>query len=105
MRAEKFIEKKEYEDILIRVFKTKEIEFDVDSLVEIIAEIVGDDYESLSEAGVIYSYESLHSFEVKVILATLDTYLFVNEEESYTKDGAKKFVKLLKDYFGYTIYV
>ena len=105
MRAEKFIEKKEYEDILIRVFKTKEIEFDVDSLVEIITEIVGDYYESLSEAGVIYNFDELYSLEVKDILVTLNTYLLENEEESYTKDGAKKFVELLEDYVGYTIYV
>jgi hypothetical protein len=105
MRAEKFIEKNEYEDILIRVFKIKEIKFDVDHLIDIINEIVRDDYESLFEAGVIYNFDELYYLEVNAILVTLNTYLFDNEEDSYTKDGAKKFVELLEEYVGYTIYV
>lgn len=107
MRAEKFIERKTYNNIMIRVFEIKPIKnFDIDLLLDTIQEVIGDDFETLAETGLSIDYsEDWYSIDIDKIIDKFTEYLSDNgDDEAYVVDRINKCMIFLSEYKGFTIY-
>ena len=107
MRAERFIEKREYGNILIRIFETKQLNnLNIDLLFNTIEEVTGDDYEAQYEAGLSHDYlDDWYSIDVDKVIDKFNDYLADNiEDETYTQDRVNECLLFLEDLKEYTIY-
>lgn len=107
MRAEKFIEKKKYGNILIRIFETKPLNnLNIDLLLTTIEEVAGDDYEAQYEAGLSHNYsDDWYSIDVEKVIDKFAEYKeFWLEDETYTRDRVNECLLFLEDLKEYTIY-
>jgi hypothetical protein len=106
MRAEKFLEKLEYNTIIIKTFEIKKkISFDIDLLLNTLEEVVGDDYEAQYEAGVTYDYsDNWYCVNVDKVIDKFREYKEETEDETYTLDRVDKCMVFLTDFEGFIIF-
>lgn len=106
MRAERFIELKEYGTILIRVFEIKPLNgFDVDLVLNTVEEVVGDDYEAQYEAGVSHDYsDDWYCIDVDKVVDKFKEFKETTDDETYTQDRIDECLVFLKDFEVFTIY-